>query len=168
MPQHERRTSKSSLPGALIAVIDDEPSVVYGMRACLTQWGATVVGGASTDEILAALGDAGRYPDLIIADYRLAAGELGTTVIERLRDEFGVSIPAMLVSGDASAQAITAMRAWRLGMLLKSVVPGSLRDMAQRLLDSATERSAEPPCSLRDGEKKAPREGAPEDRPSSG
>ncbi len=168
IPQRDRRSSKSSLPGALIAVIDDEPSVVDGMRACLTQWGGNVVGGASTDEVLAALGDTGRYPDLIVADYRLAAGELGTTVIDRLRDEFGVFIPAMLVSGDASAQAITAMRASRLDMLLKPVVPASLREMAERLLDSATERSEEPPFRLHNGEKKAPREGAPEDRLSSG
>ncbi len=138
VPRRDHRpAASSSLSGALIAVIDDEPSVVDGMRACLTQWGAMVVGAASADEIIAALGDAGRYPDLIIADYRLAAGALGTQVIERLRDEFGVTVPAMLVSGDASAEAIIAMRASHLDVLLKPVVPALLRDIAERLLDAA-------------------------------
>jgi two-component system, sensor histidine kinase len=129
-----RPNAGNAFSGALIAVIDDEPSVVNGMRACLAQWGAIVVGAASADEIIGAIGDVGRYPDLIIADYRLAAGELGTHVIERLRDELGMTIPAMLVSGDASASAITAMRASRLDVLLKPVVPALLRDTAERLL----------------------------------
>jgi DNA-binding NtrC family response regulator len=146
-----------------------------------------VVGAASVDEILASLGDAGRYPDLIIADYRLAAGELGTHVIERLRDEFGVMIPALLVSGDASAEAIMAIRTSRLDVLLKPVVPWLLRDTAERLLGSTRISPAPsqpfpiegegikrhphpnlPPSRGKEYQKKAPREGAPEDRPSSG
>ena len=129
-----RPNAGNSFSGTLIAVIDDEPSVVDGMRACLVQWGAIVVGAASADEIIAAIGNVGRYPDLIIADYRLAAGELGTDVIERLRDELGMPVPAMIVSGDASAAAITAMRASRLDVLLKPVVPVLFRETAERLL----------------------------------
>jgi two-component system, sensor histidine kinase len=123
-----------------------------------------VVGAASADEILAFLGDAGRYPDLVIADYRLAAGELGTRAIERLRDEFGVTIPALLVSGDASAEAILAMRTSRLDVLLKPVVPWLLRDTAERLLGGT--RISPPPSqsSSIEGEgiskKSAPRGGA--------
>ncbi len=101
----------SALCGALVAVVDDESVVVDGMRACFTQWGASVVGAASGDAIIEALGVAHRYPDLIVADYRLADGELGTQVIARLRNELGAPIPAMLVSGDASVTAIAAMRA---------------------------------------------------------
>jgi two-component system, sensor histidine kinase len=167
--RHDGRDDVSpALSGALIAVIDDEPAVVDGMRACLAQWGAVVVGAACAEDILGALGDAGRYPDLIIADYRLAGAELGTTVIERLRDELGLPIPAMLVSGDASAEAITAMGASRLDMLLKPVVPELLRDTAQRLLHAATMSSASTTFGTQQREKKAPREGAPEDRPGSG
>jgi CheY-like chemotaxis protein len=100
-PSDPRANTSSRLCGALIAVIDDEPSVLDGMRACLAQWGATVVPAACFEEIVDALGDVGRYPDLIVADYRLVSGELGTTVIERLRDEIGTDVPAVLVSGDA-------------------------------------------------------------------
>ena len=99
--------------------------------------GARVVGAASGDAILAALGEAGRHPDLIVADYRLADDELGTQVIARLRDEFGVSIPAMLVSGDASVTAIAAMRASSLTVLLKPVVAEELRARAEAMLAAA-------------------------------
>ncbi len=70
-----------SLAGALIAVVDDESAIVDAMRFWFAQWGAQVCGGGSGDDVLAALGELGRYPDLIVADYRLAGGALGTDAV---------------------------------------------------------------------------------------
>jgi signal transduction histidine kinase/CheY-like chemotaxis protein len=167
-PCPPRPAAMNSLAGAVVAVIDDEPAVVDGMSACFAQWQATVVGAASADEIVEALGDAGRYPDLIIADYRLADGVRGTEVVERLRDEFGVDVPAMLVSGDASPDAIALMHASRLDVLLKPVVPELLRVTAERLLHATAEPAAASAVGGCASQKKAPHEGAPEDRPGSG
>ena len=89
---------------------------------------------ASGDEMLVALGEAGRYPDLIIADYRLALGERGTDVIARLRHELGTPLPALLVSGDTSTEAIAAMRGRGLEVLSKPVLPQELKTLVRRLL----------------------------------
>jgi CheY-like chemotaxis protein len=124
----------TALRGALVIVVDDDATVVDGMRACLTQWGAAVLGAGNGAQALSLIGNERRYPDLIVADYRLADGELGTTVIARLRAELGLPIPALLVSGDASADAIAAMRASRLQVLLKPVLPDALRAIAERVL----------------------------------
>ncbi len=125
---------KSTLAGALVAVIDDEPAVVEGMRAWLAQSGAAVVGASSGDAMLSALGECGRYPDLIIADYRLGGGALGTDAIALLRHELGLEIPAMLISGDSSAEAISAMRASSMHVLLKPVLPKELHVLVEQLL----------------------------------
>jgi signal transduction histidine kinase len=124
----------SLLAGTRIAVIDDEAAVVDGMRAWFAQWGANVVGAASGDAMLAALGEDHEYPDLIVADYRLADGELGTDAIARLRDELGLQIPALLVSGDASVETIAAMGGCALEVLLKPVLPEQLREVVLRML----------------------------------
>jgi signal transduction histidine kinase/CheY-like chemotaxis protein len=142
-------TTPASLAGRLIAIVDDEPAVVAGMRACLLSWGASVAASADADGVLAALGSCGRYPDLIIADYHLA-GSTGLDEIARLRDELGLAIPAILVSGDASAEGLAAMRAAELPVLVKPVVPGHLRTLAEICLAS--------PAAAR-GEKKAPPDG---------
>jgi CheY-like chemotaxis protein len=122
------------LAGALIAVVDDESAIVDAMRFWFAQWGAHVCGGGSGGAVLAALGELGRYPDLIVADYRLAGGALGTDAVARLRAELGAQIPAVLISGDASADAFAAMRSTAPDVLLKPVLPDELHRLAERLL----------------------------------
>ena len=134
--------SPGSLDGALIAVIDDESAIVDAMRLWFAQWGARVCGGGSGGDVLGALGEIGRYPDLIVADYRLAGGALGTDAVTLLRAELGQPIPAVLISGDASAGAFATMRSTAPDVLLKPVLPGELRSLAERLLAAS---AAQPP-----------------------
>jgi DNA-binding NtrC family response regulator len=97
--------------------------------------------------MLTALGEYGRYPDLIVADYRLGAGALGTDAVAPLRHELGLHIPAMLISGDSSTEAISAMRASSLHVLLKPVLPQELHLLVERLLaqsDEATVLALQP------------------------
>ncbi|HVS55935.1 MAG TPA: hypothetical protein VHJ55_06730, partial [Casimicrobiaceae bacterium] len=53
-------SSSPTFGGALIAVIDDELTVVEGMHAWLAQSGAVVVGAGTGKDMLAALGEHGR------------------------------------------------------------------------------------------------------------
>jgi signal transduction histidine kinase len=126
--------SVRALAGAQIAVIDDEAAVVDGMRALFSAWGAEVVAATSGDDLIAALGETGRYPDLIVADYRLSRGELGSEVVARLRDELGLPIPAVLISGDLSVAGQRGMRATDCEVLVKPVLPCELRAVSTRLL----------------------------------
>jgi DNA-binding NtrC family response regulator len=133
-PEADAAASSAIFRGALIAVIDDEQTVVEAMRAWLAASGATVVGASSGHQMLTALGECGRYPDLIIADYRLDGGALGTDAVALLRHELGMHIPAMLISGDSSTEAISAMRESSLHVLLKPTLPEDLHRLAERLL----------------------------------
>jgi two-component system, sensor histidine kinase len=138
-PSTESLPRATTLAGARIAVIDDEAIVVDGMRALFAAWGAEVVGAASGDALLAALGETGTYPDLVIADYRLARGELGTDAVASLRSELGPSLPALLISGDSSTETLDVLRKSGLEFLLKPVLPGDLKAVATRLLAAARE-----------------------------
>jgi two-component system, sensor histidine kinase len=135
-------SSSPAFGGALIAVIDDDLNVVEGMRAWLAQSGAVVVGAGSGEDMLTALGEHGRYPDLIVADYRLGGGALGTDAVALLRHELGLHIPAMLISGDSSPEAISAMREASLHVLLKPVLPQELHLLVDRLLTHGDETTA--------------------------
>jgi signal transduction histidine kinase/CheY-like chemotaxis protein len=121
------------LAGACVAVIDDEEIVLQGMHALLGAWGANVIGATSCDAALSALGEAQTYPDLIIADYRIAPDEVGIDVIARLRDELGAPIPALLISGDSAAATLDTLRRSGVDFLLKPVLPEELKAHASRL-----------------------------------
>jgi signal transduction histidine kinase len=121
-----------------VAVVDDDEIVLQGMDALFGAWGAKVIGASSCEAMLAALGEAEAYPDLIVADYRIGHRELGTEVIERLRHELGVSIPALLISGDSSAATLDKLRRSGLDFLLKPVLPEELKAHATRLCAAGT------------------------------
>ncbi|MBN8478656.1 MAG: hybrid sensor histidine kinase/response regulator, partial [Burkholderiales bacterium] len=99
--------------------------------------GAQVAGGAHAEAVLAALGEAGRYPDLIVADLRLADDANGLDAIAHLRDQFGTTIPALVVSGDLRESSEREVRGAGLALLSKPVVPASLEAAATGLVAAA-------------------------------
>src|SRR5262249_38344259 len=62
----------------LCVVIEDDPATLDGMSGLLESWGCAVVAAPSQDTALKRLGAHGQGPDLIVSDYRLAEGKLGT------------------------------------------------------------------------------------------
>jgi signal transduction histidine kinase len=113
--------------GKLILVVDDETPILDGMHALLSTWGCEVVTGASGDEALDALGELERYPDLIIADYRLQRKETGIDVIRRVREELGVLLPAILITGTTTGDLASAVENIGCDLLYKPVLPQELQ-----------------------------------------
>ena len=136
---HTERPAPASIAGALVGVIDDDPASVDAMSALYATWGAEVAGGADADAMLTALGDAERYPDLVVADLRLSAGGSGIDAVHRLRDELGLAVPALIVSGDISATAERDARAAGLMLLPKPVVPTVLHALSTALIARGAE-----------------------------
>ena len=94
-----------ALRTGFIVVIDDEDAIQRAMAALLSRWGHRVLAVGSADEALARLGEgeARAAPDLIICDNRLRGGETGAEALGRLRAACGEEVPALLVTGDATA-----------------------------------------------------------------
>jgi len=116
--------------GSVVAVVDDDRATVEAMRTLFETWGAVVVGGATPGALLANVGELERYPDLIVADLRLADNRSGIDAVRQLRDEMGFAIPAIVVSGDTATRAVHAARKAGLTLLPKPVVGATLRAAA--------------------------------------
>jgi CheY-like chemotaxis protein len=128
---------RRALDDAVVAVVDDDAASIDAMRVLFGTWGATVAGGTDVEELLDACGNMGRYPDLIVADLRLARCESGVDAVFRLRDEFGVAIPALVISGDTGSDAERRVRSAGLSLLPKPVVASTLKSAALSLLEHA-------------------------------
>ncbi len=123
------KESAPDLNGRLIVVVDDEESIVEGMRVLLRGWGADVIGSLTGDDVVAAVEQHNRIPDLIVADYRLAGGVIGTDVIDRLRRELDPEIPAILITGSTAPDRIMQAETRDYQLLLKPVQPQRLLAM---------------------------------------
>ena len=118
----------------LVAVVDDDAATLDAMQTLFATWGAGVVCGETVESLIAALGDVERYPDLIVADLRLADSRSGIDAVRRLRDELGMPIPAIIVSGDTGSAAEREARDARLTLLPKPVVAATLQATAIALM----------------------------------
>ena len=143
--QHPRTTMSIAAPppvhaftGRVVAVVDDDPATVDAMKTLFETWGATVAGADTCDALMHRLGTLERYPDLIVADLRLAARGSGIDAVVRLRDELGYDVPAIIVSGDTGTVAEREARASGLELLPKPVVPEALRRAAAALIQQRT------------------------------
>jgi len=134
---HAARSARVSLSGALIAVIDDDAGTIDAMDALFATWGARVAGGVDTFAVLDVLGELKRYPDLVIADLRLANGASGLDAIRVLHAELGIAIPGLIVSGDTATAAEGEVRAAGFSLLPKPVVPALLEAVATALIARA-------------------------------
>ncbi|MEO8344198.1 MAG: ATP-binding protein [Betaproteobacteria bacterium] len=133
---------RASLKDTLVAVIDDDPAAVDAMTELFSVWGAAVVGGRDAHTLLDALGRWARYPDIVVADLRLAQGESGIVAVRTLRDELGFAVPALIVSGDTSAAAERAVRSAGMTLLGKPVVATVLEAVATALVARAVSCAA--------------------------
>jgi CheY-like chemotaxis protein len=116
----------------LVVVIDDDPIVLEAMEGLLRKWGYRVIAAASDRAVLAELAELNQRPDLIICDYRLAGGEMGNDVIERLRKAF--QIPAILISGEIVPDRVRKAGAPPPILLNKPVNPAALRALLIQIM----------------------------------
>lgn len=130
-----RESATASLLQALIVVIEDDESILYAMRTLLEQWDSRVIAATSGAEALALCSEEIKIPDLLICDYRLNLSETGLEVIANLRDEFNHPIPAILITGDISAQLSQDAASAGSILMHKPVQAEVLRNTVMRLLN---------------------------------
>ncbi len=115
----------------LIAVLDDDPDVLRALQMSLEGFGHEVIAAPDTDQLVDTLREAGRSPDIIMADFSLGAGGTGSRAIHDLRRVFGLHIPGILLTGDTSPDRLKEASASGFHLLHKPIRPAEL----SRLVD---------------------------------
>ncbi len=128
-PQAEAQPPAAALDldGLAVLVVDDEAPIREALQELLQAWGCDCVAAPDGDTALALLARWPRLPDAILCDYRLAHGN-GIDLVARLRSALGADVPALIVTGDISAQRLVAIAHSRLPVMHKPVNPASLRE----------------------------------------
>jgi len=109
-----------------VLVIDNDQSIVAGMTTLLSGWGCRVLTANDPQGALSQLHQATSPVDVILADYHLDDDD-GLALVEKLREQDGRTIPAVLITADRSREVIERAEQLAIGYLRKPVKPAGLR-----------------------------------------
>ncbi|TWA87178.1 PAS domain S-box-containing protein [Azospirillum brasilense] len=121
----------------LAMVIDDDSIVLLGLQAILREWGYEVLIAGSGEQAVDKLRSVSRKPDIIIADYRLREGKVGTDAILDIRRLFDSEIPAIVVTGETGPECQRDAVRHGFGLMHKPVTPRQLAGAMERSLQLA-------------------------------
>jgi len=136
-PDPVAATRGRTMPAAgAILVIDNDPSILAGMRALLENWGHEAITALSPDapEVKAA---ARAGLALVLADYHLEDGLTGDVAVARVRALHSASLPAAIVTADRSEEVKARLAAQGLPILTKPIKPAQLRALLRQIAAAA-------------------------------
>jgi Na+/proline symporter/signal transduction histidine kinase len=118
--------SRASMSGILVVCIENDPSILDGMKTLLTTWGANVIAATDPDAAIREIEKAEQPITGLLVDYHLDRGN-GIAAIRTIRQRFGGDIPAILITADRSPRVRAAAREDDIAVLNKPVKAASLR-----------------------------------------
>ena len=65
--------------------------------------GWSVIGAADCADALRGVASAGAAPDLVLADYRLREGKVGTDAVAAIRNAVAAQVPAIILTGELAS-----------------------------------------------------------------
>jgi two-component system, sensor histidine kinase len=121
-----------------VLVVDDDAQLTEAMESLLGEWGYRAIRAHSIDEAIATASEAARDGGLglIISDYQLGSDGSGIEAIRAVVRSIGKEVPAILVTGDTSAEAATRAGKDGYPLLHKPVDPAALLALVREITRS--------------------------------
>jgi CheY-like chemotaxis protein len=127
-PQRPRAPRHTTIDGVRVLVIDNEIQVLEGMTSLLDTWHCHVIAASDAEAALSELDRTGEKPELLLVDYHLDHGRVGTDAINAIRDRVGAGVPAAIITADHNPAIREDVRkSAGVSLLLKPIKPARLR-----------------------------------------
>lgn len=118
-----------------VLLVDDEAAVLAASRLLFEIEGLNVIAATSAEDAAAKIESVPSSVDVIVTDYHLRGPLTGTDVIASVRERFGRTIPAILITGDTKPDVGAAVA--KLEILSKPIEPEELLRTIQVFLDDS-------------------------------
>ncbi len=126
MPAIERKGS--------ILVVEDDPEVRSLLDLLLTEEGHAVAAVADGPLAVGLMIGGHQTPDVILTDYNLPGGMNGVEIVMELRKICNSYIPAIVLTGDISTEALGHIRGESVTQLNKPITPNEVAQSIARML----------------------------------
>ncbi len=120
------RLREDVLAGRSIGVIENEAGIRSGLQKLMQTWGCRVATAGSVDALIGLLEASGETVDMVVSDFSMGGTGNGIDAIAALRQRYSSTLPALLFTGDISAETVNAARNAGLPILYKPASPEAL------------------------------------------
>jgi signal transduction histidine kinase len=120
-----------------VLIVDDDASVIDGMKGLLSRWGCIPVTANSLEEAMAKISMLEAKLDLMIVDYRLPDMISGISVARTLQQKLSYPVPVLIITGDTGPERLQEADASGFPLLHKPVQPAKLRATLNYLLNES-------------------------------
>lgn len=117
-----------------VLIIDNDPRVVEAMVNLLSRWDCDALTAQDLGDIDRIIAQGEFHPDILLADYHLDFGALGTDAVERARAAFDPGLPAIIITADRAEEIAAIARERGCEVLHKPIRPAELRALMQHLV----------------------------------
>jgi DNA-binding response OmpR family regulator len=107
-------------------LVDDDAIILLGLQTILKNFGYEVLVATSTEQAIRQLRELGSRPDIIVADYRLREGKVGTEAILQVRELFNSQVPGIILTGETGVECQQDAASHGLRIIHKPVTPRQL------------------------------------------
>ena len=129
----------SELAGTFVFLVDDDPEVLDALAERLRGWGCLVQKAASRDQIITALRENIRAPDLLISDFYLDNQETAHDIIKLIEAEYG-NLPTLILSAHVLSADINRRLPAHARVLRKPAGADMLLDAIHQVLAQADQK----------------------------
>src|SRR5574337_775716 len=119
--------------GRRVVLIDDDEMVLEALGRTFAGWGYDVVTAGSEDEALSRLLPGSAPPQLIVADYRLRDGRVGTDAIRHIRERCASPVPGIVLTGETGEEYVAEAKVLGVAVLHKPVTSQQLAGALKRV-----------------------------------
>ncbi len=134
--QSEKTIQNIPQTGGNIFIVDDESTVLDALSGLVDVWGYRAYAGRNVDETFVAWQTdetaSHSASDIIIVDYRLEGGMIGTEAASRLFKHLGRKLPVIILTGDTSPERLREASASGYMLLHKPIDPSELLQAIQQ------------------------------------
>ncbi len=136
MPVSPSEPAQAACPlqGLKVAAIDDDKAGLRALTELLNAWDCEVTSMRSSSDVGNWLALWQEPPDIIVADYHLSDTEDGWSIIQRIRNSYGRTIPALVVSSNRTPELRTHLRKNGVLLVNKPIAPAKLRAAMSHLI----------------------------------
>jgi CheY-like chemotaxis protein len=132
-PLPQRPVSYGDLRGAIVLCVDNERTIIDGMKTLLSSWQCSVIAAMDSEEAIEQLKAARITPDIIISDYHLDR-EDGCEAMRAIAAMCNADIPGIIATADGSNEVRAKVVAEGYAFLQKPIKPAALRALISSLI----------------------------------